>query len=253
MLNTYLLCYDQASGLASRCTMERPNTEATVFCREKKDLLQGGRARRQEAMLRYVYPVDQLLSSMFITEVGNKRQGGGWAGKWSVESNLYVSGVLCPDSTVLHASSWVACANSGGFPMLPGVDCHCQPVMSKVHYQSSPLVVLVPQCAWRGCQQVVCISVVSLVFCKTSLVSSMYHFISILFLPYGPWVCKVRVWLQCQVRGWTWIQPPSLPLPSWSSRRALGLCSWWVPGASWVCLTVLRVQFSRPPLCCGGA
>ena len=57
--------------------MERPNTEAAVFCREKKDLLQGDQARRQEAMLRYVSPVDQLLSGMFIMEAGNKRRGGG--------------------------------------------------------------------------------------------------------------------------------------------------------------------------------
>lgn len=128
-------------------------------------------------------------------------------GKW-----FSVSGVLCTVSTALHATAWVACANSGGFLTLCEVDF--QPVMCEVHYLSSLLVVLVPQCALKkALSRLFSVSVVSLVFCKTSLISSRCHFIPISFLPYGPSVREVMVWFQCQMLGWAWVQPPFLALP----------------------------------------
>ena len=155
-------------------------------------------------------------------------------GKW-----FWVSGVLCTVLTALHA-----CANSGGFLTLREVDF--QPVMCEVHYLSSLLVVLVPQCALKeALSRLFSVSVVSLVFCKTSLISSRYHFIPISILPYGPWVQEVMVWFQCQMLGWAWVQPPSLALSYLAftllnSSRALGLCSCQVPRASRVHLTVLQ-------------
>ena len=77
-----------------------------------------------------------------------------------------------------------------------------QPVMCEVHYLSSLLVVLVPQCALKeALSRLFSVSVVSLVFCKTSLISSRCHFIPISFLPYGPSVREVMVWFQCQMLG----------------------------------------------------
>lgn len=113
----------------------------------------------------------------------------------------------------------------------------CVKFIIKVHYWLSLSV------PWS---RLFSVSVVSLVFCKTSLTSSRYHLIPISFLPYGPWVWKVMVWFQCQILGLAWVQPPSLELPYLAftllnSSRALGLCSCQVPRASKVCLTVLQV------------
>ena len=96
-------------------------------------------------MLRYVSPVDQLLSGMFIMEAGNKRRGGGGVGngRWKVICKfLEFSAQARLFFMPLHG---LHVQIQGGFPMLHGVDF--QPVTSKVHYQSSLLVVLVPQCA----------------------------------------------------------------------------------------------------------
>ena len=168
-----------ARGLVVCHTTERPNTEATVFCRDKKSLLQDRQARRQETKLRCLS--NWLLIGIFIMEaeinrgrvsemIGGKQFGGfkssvfrcnclfmGYTWKFGGVPYVTCSGfsAWCLKFTVSHASPWSL--------------LHLHNAQSKALSVSCFLI-----CGF-------------LVHCKTSVV---FSWCIILFLPYEP--CKLQ-------------------------------------------------------------
>ena len=161
-----------------------PNAQQKDQCwgigllQRKKALLQGGQARRQEAKLRSVSPSAFEWSIYF----GSREQEGKRAQKWGMKSKCRFHASF--RSSLPSSFSWPLCL----FTREPVFLCNTG---SACDIQSSLSVILVPQCACgRGCQQVVSKSAVSLVHCRAILVFSVYHFVSILLLPYGPWALR---------------------------------------------------------------